>query len=217
MTLDIIYGFVLMFEVIVALIIGLFIINRDKSNRLNQLFLIVMFSFAGYLLSESIIYLLAIEDLMLIDLFRDFSVFCSCTSSVLLLVSALAVQYGDFVVEKRINLIFIIIVILALTLIGIPYDSGSISGNYVIFQSDILGKIALLVIPALMVVSSMVIFMFVRQSSEEPFLRQKMLRLTVGLGLIIVGIAYFAIFPEFRYPGHVSYIIGLFILFWAFK
>jgi hypothetical protein len=105
-----------------------------------------------------------------------------------------------------------------------PLDSANtgISDAYVIFeqadpQYGIIGKTALLFIPMFGIFFSMFQYLRIRQSSEDIVLRQKLLRLTIGLFLITVGIAYFAVFPEFRYPGHISYIAGLVSLFWAFK
>ncbi|MFX0066872.1 MAG: hypothetical protein ACFFC7_32465 [Candidatus Hermodarchaeota archaeon] len=217
---DIFYGVLLLFEVVITVSNGLFIIRRDPSKRLNQVFLLVMVFFASYLFFESIIYLLGIVDLLLIDFFRDISVLSSTTSAVLLLFSALIVQSGDEIVEKRLNQLMGFLTIVILVLVGIPFDWASIVENgvsYVVFKNDIIGKIALIIIPSLMVVFAMVQYMRIRQSSEDPVMRQKLLRLTIGLLLILGGIAYFAIFPLFRYPGHVSYIIGLLFMFWAFK
>ncbi|MFX1283245.1 MAG: hypothetical protein ACFFB5_06300 [Promethearchaeota archaeon] len=220
--LDLLYGVVLLIEVVLAVIIGLFIIKRDKSQTLNQVFLLVMLSFSGYLFFESIIYLLGIEDLSTVDLLRDLSVFFSTAAVILLVFSALIVQYGDIIVQRKINLVIGFIVLVFLVIIGIPFDSARIIDNYVIFeqadpQFGIIGKTALLFIPILGIFFSMFQYLRIRQSSEDAVLRQKLFRLALGLFLITIGIAYFAIFPEFRYPGHIAYIAGLLSLFWAFK
>lgn len=217
---DIFYGVLLLFEVVITVSNGLFIIRRDPSKRLNQVFLLVMVFFASYLFFESIIYLFGIVDLLLIDFFRDISILSSTTSAVLLVFSALIVQSGDEIVENKINLLIGFLSIAILVFVGAPFDSASLVENgvtYVIFQNDIIGKIALLIIPSLMVLFAMFQYMRVRQSSEDPVMRQKLLKLTIGLFLILCGIAYFAIFPLFRYPGHISYITGLLFMFWAFK
>lgn len=220
--LDLLYGVVLLFEVVLAVIIGIFIIRRDRSQTLNQVFLLVMVSFSGYLFFESIIYLLGTEDLSVVNLFRDISVFFSTAAVVLLVFSALIVQYGDVVVQRKINLVIGFIALVFLVIIGIPFDSGRIIDNYVIFeqvhpQFGIIGKTALLFIPIIGIFFSMFQYLRIRHSSSDPVLRQKLLRLAIGLLLITIGIGYFALFPEFRYPGHISYIAGLLSLFWAFK
>ncbi|MFX1335383.1 MAG: hypothetical protein ACFFCU_13100 [Promethearchaeota archaeon] len=220
--LDFLYGIVLLFEVFLALIIGAFIIRRDKSQLLNKIFFLVMLSFTGYLFFESIIYLLDIEDLQVINLLRDLSIFFSTLAVILLVFSALIVQYGDIIVDRKINLVIGFLCLVLLVIIGIPFDSGRIVDTYVIFeQADpefgLIGKIALLFIPMLCIFFAMIQYLRIRQSSGDPILKQKLLRLTAGLFLITVGIAYFAFFPEFRYPGHLSYIAGLLSLFWAFK
>lgn len=222
--LDFLYGVVLLFEVILSIIIGIFIIRRDRTQLLNQVFLLVMFAFAGYLFFESIIYLLNIIDLPTINLLRDISVIFSSTAAVLLVLSALIVQYGDVVIKRRIYPIIALLAVVVLVVIGLPFDSAntSISDTYVIFeqadpQFGILGKITLLFIPMLGIFFAMFQYLRIRQSSQDTVLRQKLLRLSLGLLLITVGIGYFAVFPEFRYPGHISYIVGLLSLFWAFK
>jgi hypothetical protein len=183
-----------------------------------------MFSFAGYLFFESIIYLLNIQDLPTINLLRDLSIIFSTTAVVLLVLSALIVQYGEVIIQNKIYPVIALLSVVVLVMVGMPLDSAntSISDIYVIFeqadpQYGIIGKIALLFIPMLGIFFAMIQYMRIRQSSEDKVLRQKLLRLTLGLFLITVGIAYFAIFPEFRYPGHISYIAGLISLFWAFK
>ncbi len=221
--LDFFYGIVLFFEVLISIVIGIFIIRRDKTQTLNQVFLLVMLAFAGYLFFESIIYLLGVEDLA--DLLRDLSIIFSTLAVILLVFSALIVQYGDVIIERKLNLVIGFFSLVILVLIGAPFDSARIVKNgvtYVIFeQADpvfgIVGKIALLFIPILFIFFSMFQYLRIRQSSDDPVLRNKLLRLAIGLFLITVGIAYFAVFPEFRYPGHVSYIAGLASLFWAFK
>lgn len=222
--LDFLYGVVLFFEVVLSIIIGIFIIRRDRTQLLNQIFLLVMFSFAGYLFFESIIYLLNIVDLLVINLLRDISVIFSTTAVVLLVLSALIVQYGDVIIQRKTYLVIALLSVVILVIVGLPLDSANteISDTYVIFeqadpQYGIIGKIALLFIPILGIFFSMFQYLRIRQSSEDIVLRQKLLRLTIGLFLITVGIAYFAFFPEFRYPGHISYIAGLVSLFWAFK
>ena len=90
---DIFYGALLLFEVVITVSNGLFIIRRDPSKRLNQVFLLAMVFFASYLFFESIIYLLGIVDLLLIDFFRDISILSSTTSGVLLLFSALTCSW----------------------------------------------------------------------------------------------------------------------------
>ncbi|MFW9992587.1 MAG: hypothetical protein ACFFD4_11120 [Candidatus Odinarchaeota archaeon] len=217
--LDFYYGVVLSFEVCLSLIIGVFIIRRDRSERLNQTFSLVMLFFSGYLLSESIVYLFSIEDLAMVDLLRDFSVLSSTTSSVLLVFTALIIQYGDEAVESKRNLLIGIILTLILAFSGIPFDRAEqpTGANYIIFTNEIIGKIALLLIPMILLLYAMFQYMRVRYSSDDPVLRGKLLKLTVGLLLIIIGIGYFALFPEFRYPGHIMYIGGLTMLFWAFK
>ncbi len=222
--LDFFYGIVLFFEVLISIVIGIFIIRRDKSQTLNQVFLLVMLSFAGYLLFESIIYLLNVVDLAILNLLRDLSVFFSTLAVILLVFSALIVQYGEIVIQRKLNLVIGLLALVILVLIGAPFDSARIleSGTNVIFeQADpvygIVGKIALLFVPIIFIFFSIFQYMRVRQSSDDPVLRNKLLRLAIGLFLIIVGIGYFAIFPEFRYPGHISYIAGLASLFWAFK
>ncbi|MFX0125512.1 MAG: hypothetical protein ACFFAE_17960 [Candidatus Hodarchaeota archaeon] len=222
--LDFLYGVVLLFEVILSLIIGIFIIRRDRTQLLNQVFLLVMFSFSGYLFFESIIYLLNIQDLPTINLLRDISIFFSTTSVVLLVLSALIVQYGEVIIQRRIYPLIALLSVVVLVMLGMPFDSANteLSTSYVIFeqadpQYGIIGKITLLFIPILGIFFAMFQYMRIRQSSEDVVLRQKLLKLTLGLFLITVGVAYFAVFPEFRYPGHISYIVGLISLFWAFK
>ena len=221
--LDFLYGIVLLFEVLLSIIIGVFIIRRDRTQLLNQVFLLVMFAFAGYLFFESIIYLLNIVDLPTINLFRDISIVFSTAAAVLLVLSALIVQYGEVIIQKKIYPIIAFLVVVVLVIVGMPLDSANTSiSTYVIFeqadpQYGIIGKIALLFIPILFIFFSMIQYMRIRQSSQDIVLRQKLLRLTLGLFLITLGIAYFAVFPEFRYPGHISYIGGLLSLFWAFK
>ncbi|MHA2246586.1 MAG: hypothetical protein ACXADY_16710 [Candidatus Hodarchaeales archaeon] len=219
--LDFYYGVVLLFEVVLAVVIGIFIIRRDKSQLLNQVFLLVMFSFSGYLFFESIIYLLGVEDLSVVNLLRDFSVIFSTAAVVLLVFTALIVEKGDVIVQRKINLVIGFLSIAILVIIGAPLDSARIVENgvtYVIFeQADIIGKISLLFVPILFIFFSMIQYLRIRQSSEDQALRNKLLRLAIGLILITVGIGYFAVFPEFRYPGHISYIAGLVSLFWAFK
>ncbi|MFX1514877.1 MAG: hypothetical protein ACFFC6_01075 [Promethearchaeota archaeon] len=218
--LDFLYGVVLLFEVVLSIIIGIFIIRRDRTQLLNQVFLLVMFAFAGYLFFESIIYLVNINDLPTIDLLRDISVIFSTTAAALLVLSALIVQYGEVIIQRKIYPIIALLAVVVLVIIGVPFDSAdtSISDTYVIFkQADILGTIALLFVPMLGIFFAMFQYLRIRQSSQDTVLRQKLLRLSLGLLLITVGIAYFAVFPEFRYPGHISYIAGLLSLFWAFK
>ncbi|MFX0204799.1 MAG: hypothetical protein ACFFDT_02350 [Candidatus Hodarchaeota archaeon] len=222
--LDFLYGIVLLFEVILSIIIGIFIIRRDRTQLLNQVFLLVMFTFAGYLFFEAIIYLLDIVDLSTINLLRDISIVFSTSAVVLLVLSALIVQYGEVIIQRRIYPIIALLAVVVLVIVGIPFDSANntISDTYIIFeqadpQYGIIGKIALLFIPILGIFFSMIQYLRIRQSSQDSVLRQKLLRLTLGLFLITVGIAYFAFFPEFRYPGHISYIGGLLSLFWAFK
>ena len=222
--LDFLYGVVLLFEVVLSIIIGIFIIRRDRTQLLNQVFLLVMFAFAGYLFFESIIYILNITDLPTINLLRDISVVFSTAAAVLLVLSALIVQYGEVIIQRRIYPIIALLIVVVLVIIGLPFDSAntSISDTYVIFeqadpQYGILGKIALLFIPIIGIFFAMFQYLRIRQSSQDTVLRQKLLRLSLGLLLITVGIAYFAVFPEFRYPGHISYIIGLLSLLWAFK
>jgi len=222
--LDFLYGVVLLFEVVLSIIIGIFIIKRDRTQLLNQVFLLVMFAFAGYLFFESIIYLLDIIDLPTINLLRDISVVFSTTAAVLLVLSALIVQYGEVIIQRKIYPIIALLAVVVLVMIGLPFDSAntSISDTYVIFeqadpQYGILGKIVLLFIPMLGIFFAMFQYLRIRQSSQDTVLRQKLLRLSLGLLLITVGIAYFAVFPGFRYPGHISYIVGLLSLLWAFK
>ncbi|MHA2363582.1 MAG: hypothetical protein ACXAC7_06465 [Candidatus Hodarchaeales archaeon] len=216
--LDFYYGLVLLFEVVMCIIIGIFIIKRDPSININQIFFLVMLSFGGYLFFESINYLLNIDDLATIDLFRDFSVFFSSTSVVLLVFTALLVQHGDIVIERKVNLLAGFLTIIIIVIIGIPYDSAEIVDNsYIIYNNDIIGKIFLLFIPMFLVFFSMFQYLKIRQSSDDPILRNKLLRLAIGLLLIFIGIGYFAVFPSFRYPGHISYILGLLVLFWAFR
>ena len=222
--LDFFYGIVLFFEVLISIVIGIFIIRRDKSQTLNQVFLLVMLAFAGYLFFESIIYLLNIIDLEIVNFLRDVSVFFATLAAILLVFSALIVQYGEVIIQRRINLVIGLLALVILVLMGAPFDSARIleNGTYVIFEQPdpvfgIVGKIALLFIPMIGIFFSIFQYMRVRQSSDDLELRNKLLRLAIGLFLIIVGIGYFAIFPEFRYPGHISYIAGLASLFWAFK
>ncbi|MHA2295716.1 MAG: hypothetical protein ACXADA_06830 [Candidatus Hodarchaeales archaeon] len=218
--LDFFYGLVLLSEVIICIIIGIFIIRRDTSERLNQAFFMVMICFAGYLFFESVIYLLNIVDLPTADILRDMSVLSSTASSTLLVFTALIVQYGDEVFESRRNLLIGSLTVVILAFSGMQFDSAeipTIGANYIIFINDIIGKIFLLLIPMIFLIYAMFRYMMVRQSSDEPVLRAKLLRLTIGLILILIGIGYFAIFPSFRYPGHISYIIGLIMLLWAFK
>lgn len=222
--LDFLYGVVLLFEVVLSIIIGIFIIRRDRTQLLNQVFLLVMFAFAGYLFFEAIIYLLNIVDLPTINLLRDISIVFSTSAVALLVLSALIVQYGNVIIQRKIYPIIALLAVVVLVVIGAPFDSANttISDTYVIFeqadpQYGIIGKIALLFIPILGILFAMIQYLRIRQSSQDDVLRQKLLRLTLGLFLITVGIAYFAVFPEFRYPGHISYIGGLISLFWAFK
>ncbi|MHA1448296.1 MAG: hypothetical protein ACTSP4_02620 [Candidatus Hodarchaeales archaeon] len=173
-----------------------------------------MIGFAGYLFFESIIYLLGITDLTTINLLRDLSVSCSTVSSILLVFTALIVQLGGEVVESPRNILIGVISSIVLIFIGIPYDGAktsfdSSSDSFVVFVQAgdfaLVAKIALLIIPVMMIMYAVFQYMRVRHSSTDPVLRNQLLRLSIGQCLIIVGIVYFVIFPLFRYPGHVSY------------
>ncbi|MFX0091788.1 MAG: hypothetical protein ACFFBD_08495 [Candidatus Hodarchaeota archaeon] len=218
---DIIYGVVLLFEVCFSSTIGLLIIKRDRFQRLNQIFSLVMFSFVAYLFLESVIYLFNITDLFVINLLRDIGVTFSTSSAVLLGFSAMIIQRGDEVVNRKINLVIVGFFILFLVIFGAPFDTAEVVEyfgiTYIIFQEELVALILLRAVPLLCVSFAIFQYMKIRVSSEDSLLRQRLLKLTIGLLLIMLGVIYFSFFPFFLYPGHVSYIIGELCVFWAFK
>ncbi|MHA2334762.1 MAG: hypothetical protein ACXAEU_22225 [Candidatus Hodarchaeales archaeon] len=60
--LDTFYGAILLIEVIITVIVGLFIIRRNPAEKLNQVYLVVLLSFAIYPALESLLYLFNITD-----------------------------------------------------------------------------------------------------------------------------------------------------------
>ncbi|MFX0095501.1 MAG: hypothetical protein ACFFBD_27440 [Candidatus Hodarchaeota archaeon] len=217
---DALYGLILIIEAIISVSCGIFIIRRDSTRKLNQIFLLVMVTFSLYFFFESIVYLFQIYDLNIINLFRDLSVSFSTAASVLLLFTALLVQYGEGVVENKRNIMIGFLVILILLFFALPNDTASITQNfgldYLHYHTEFLGRIVSVIIPGVFVLYALFQYINVRRSSNDSALRQKLLRLTIGLTLILLAIAYLALFSFFRYPAHILFFSGLCFLFWAF-
>jgi hypothetical protein len=177
--------------------------------------------FSFYFFFESLIYLFQIFDLNTINLLRDISVVFSTTTSVLLFLSALVVQYGATVVENKLYMAIAIIATIGILVIGLPLDEATIdistTPSYVLFESVGIGKIVLVVFPGIFVLYALFQYLRVRYTSDDQDLRMKLLKLTIGLGSILLGIAYLAVFQTFRYPAHVMFLVGLSFMVWAFK
>ncbi|MFX0090220.1 MAG: hypothetical protein ACFFBD_00550 [Candidatus Hodarchaeota archaeon] len=219
--LDPIYGVGMILSSCVSGIIGLAIIQRDPSKKLNQTFSLVMFAFAGYLSTEGIIYILDLIDISLILLIRAVSLIFSTSSAVLLGLCALIVRHGDEVAENKLNLIVLVLSIAILLIIGIPgmwVETVDYFGfTYIIFRETIIGTILLRGAPLVLIMFAVVEYLTIRYTSNNPVMRQKLLRLSIGLLLILIGIFYFTLFPYFLYPGLIAYLLGLLFMFWAFR
>ncbi|MFW9994728.1 MAG: hypothetical protein ACFFD4_21980 [Candidatus Odinarchaeota archaeon] len=222
-----VFGLLLLFDGIIAIVAGLFVFNRDRKYELNQLIAGTMVFFSLFFIFEGLIYILPLTLLNVFDLLRASSLVSAVIAATLAAIASLFVWKGKTFITQRKNLgLFSILGIIAVAAIAVDsrviYDNV---GDSISFENGLIGLTGAFVIPIFLIIITLIGFLQTLQTVEktDPVYR-RLLFLTVSLVLIIIGQVYYAVLEALDMRegivgmgGHVFYTGASLLLMYAFS
>lgn len=205
---------------IVSIIVSFLILLKDKRSLLNQFLFLTFFFWAINVLLLGFIYG-KLFDLEILNLIRDIEISFGIISGSFLLLSGLALKYGNSVQNK---LLYIIIAItdLILIVIAIPNDYVDSAENNII--SEPLGALSIFIIPGLLALLGISYFFRVYRISYERSLKRKIFYFILGSSFLVLGAVLLGLrnaipidLQVLRMISNIFYTLGPISVFWAFQ
>lgn len=228
---DNVFGMLLLANGTFALLMGAYIILKDKNLIQNRLMGISFTGFSFYLIFESFIYILQSQDES-VGILRDLSLLGVMVGATMIFLTSIYLTSGASILSERKNLIigFIIINIL-FTIVAMVGENISFSGTDPVimeFEGTLVSLILSHVYPIILICVGIIYLYFLyRDSKHDKDISNKILLLIISIVSILLGALWMTmiralfineIVPPLLYiPGHLFYLLGSIFVFLAFR
>jgi len=181
---------------LIAIVVGILIVFKNKKEILNQYFFISLFLWGISFIFNALTFVYTDPETVGVQIIRDFATGAGSVAAFFLFMTALVLLKGPHFLAKLYVLVPIYVVMIVNTAVGLIFD-------HVVFDDELgVGvkttqepwvMIFIYIIPVLMISSAVGIFIKIRTESTDSVVRRRILFFILGFSFLVIGTFVFAI------------------------